>query len=312
MTRGHSPQDAASEAALGAASAALGYLLWGLSVIFYKQLTDVPPFEVLAHRSVWSVVLTLLMIFALARRDALMVVLRDRRTMLTLTGTGLLIGSNWFVFIYSINEARIVETSLGYYINPLVSVLLGVAFLGERLSRPQIFAVLLAVAGVAVFAWELGTLPWISLFLAGSFAAYGYLRKVSRATPLEGLFIEVLVLLPLALVYLWWLSENGGTSFGNGSWFIWTFLILTGPMTAVPLFLFAFGAQRIRLATLGLMQYLAPTTQFFVAVFLYGEPLAPIQVMTFALIWIGLAIFSFDTWRMERRLRQTAALSDET
>lgn len=310
MTRGHSPQDAASEAALGAASAALGYLLWGLSVIFYKQLTDVPPFEVLAHRSVWSVALTLLMIVALGRQDALMVVLRDRRTMLTLTGTGLLIGSNWFVFIYAINESRIVETSLGYYINPLVSVLLGVAFLGERLSRSQIFAVILATVGVVIFAWELGTLPWISLFLAGSFAAYGYLRKVSRATPLEGLFIEVLVLLPLALIYLWWLSENGGTSFGNGSWFTWTFLILTGPMTAVPLFLFAFGAQRIRLATLGLMQYLAPTTQFFVAVFLYDEALAPIQVMTFALIWVGLAIFSFDTWRMERRLRQAAALSE--
>lgn len=301
---------AAAEAALGAASAGLGYLLWGLSVIFYKQLMDVPPFEVLAHRSVWSVVLTLLMIFLLARHAELVAVLRDRRTMLTLLGTGLLIGSNWFVFIYSINEARIVETSLGYYINPLVSVLLGVAFLGERLSRPQIFAVILAVVGVAIFAFDLGQLPWISLYLAGSFAAYGYVRKVSRATPLEGLFVEVLVLLPFALACLWWLSGHGGTSFGNGSWFTWTFLVLTGPMTAVPLFLFAFGAQRIRLATLGLMQYLAPTTQFLVAVLLYGEPLGTVQLMTFGLIWVGLGIFSFDTWRRELELRRTAALAN--
>lgn len=299
-----------SEAALGAASAAAGYLLWGLSVIFYKQLMDVPPFEVLAHRSVWSVVLTLLLIFALSRRAALMAVLRDRRTLLTLVGTGLLIGSNWFVFIYSINEARIVETSLGYYVNPLVSVLLGVAFLGERLSRAQVFAVVLAALGVAIFAFDLGQLPWISLYLAGSFAAYGYLRKISKATPLEGLFVEVLVLLPLALAYLWWLSGHGGTSFGNGSWWTWTFLVLTGPMTAVPLFLFAFGAQRIRLATLGLMQYLAPTSQFLIAVLLYGEPFGTVQLMTFGLIWIGLGIFSFETWRCERALRQTAALAN--
>jgi chloramphenicol-sensitive protein RarD len=299
-----------SEAALGAASAGAGYLLWGLSVIFYKQLTDVPPFEVLAHRSVWSVALIAVLILALSRRAQLMTILRDRRTLLTFVGTGLLIGSNWFVFIYSINEARIVETSLGYYINPLVSVLLGVAFLGEKLSRPQIFAVVLAALGVAIFAVDLGQLPWISLYLAASFAAYGYLRKVTRATPLEGLFVEVMVLLPLALAYLWWLSGHGGTSFGNGSWFTWTFLVLTGPMTVVPLFLFSFGAQRIRLATLGLMQYLAPTTQFFVAVFLYGEPLGTVQLMTFALIWVGLGIFSFDTWRCERELRRTAALAN--
>lgn len=299
-----------SEAALGAASAGLGYLLWGLSVIFYKQLTEVSPFEVLAHRSVWSVILVAVLIAVLSRRAHLMAILRDRRTLLTFVGTGLLIGSNWFVFIYSINEARVIETSLGYYINPLVSVLLGVAFLGERLSRAQVFAVALAAVGVAIFAFDLGQLPWISLYLAGSFAAYGYLRKVTRATPLEGLFVEVTVLLPLALAYLVWLSGHGGTSFETAGWYTWTFLVLTGPMTVVPLFLFSFGAQRIRLATLGLMQYLAPTTQFLVAVFLYGEPLAPVQLMTFALIWAGLGIFSFETWRCERALRQTAALAN--
>ncbi|PKQ03730.1 MAG: EamA family transporter RarD [Alphaproteobacteria bacterium HGW-Alphaproteobacteria-12] len=294
------------EAALGAAAAAAGYLLWGVSVIFYKQLMDVPPFEVLAHRSVWSVLLTAALIFALGRRTQLAALLADRRTMLTLLGTSFLIGSNWFVFIYSINEARIVETSLGYYVNPLVSVLLGVAFLGERLSRPQIFAVALAATGVAIFAWDLGTLPWISLYLAFSFAAYGYLRKVSRAPALEGLFVEVLMLLPLALAYLFWLSGHGGTGFETGGWYTWTFLVLTGPMTTVPLFLFTFGARRIRLTTLGLMQYLAPSTQFILAVFLYGEPLAPVQLATFGLIWVGLGIFSMESWRYERDLRRVA------
>lgn len=299
-----------SEAAIGAAAAGLGYLLWGVSVIYYKQLAAVPPFEVLAHRSIWSVVLVLAVILLLRRGPALMTLFRDRRAMLTLVGTALLIGSNWFVFIYSINEERILETSLGYYINPLMSVLLGVAFLGERLSRPQIFAVALAFAGVLYFTLALGTLPWISLYLATTFAAYGYLRKVMKTGPLEGLFVEVAVLLPLALAYLWWLSGHGGTSVSNEGWLIWMFLVLTGPMTAVPLLLFTFGAQRIRLATLGLMQYLAPTTQFLVAVFLYGEPLVPAQLVTFALIWIGLAIFSADTWRRERELRRLAALAN--
>ena len=298
-----------SEAALGASAAAAGYLLWGVSVVFYKQLMDVPPFEVLAHRSIWSVVLVLFVILVMRRRAQLMALLRNRRAMLTLLGPSLLIGSNWFVFIYAINEARIVETSLGYYINPLVSVLIGVAVLGERLSRAQIFAVALAFIGVLNFTLVLGMLPWISLFLAASFAAYGYLRKITKADPLEGLLVEVALLMPLALLYLGWLSGHGGTSFGNDGWSTLIFLVLTGPMTAVPLLLFTFGAQRIRLATLGLMQYLAPTTQFLFAVLLYGEPLSLAQLLTFALIWVGLAIFSFDTWRRERELRRLAALA---
>lgn len=296
----------ASEARLGAASAALGYLLWGVSVIFYKQLSEVPPFEVLAHRSIWSVILVVFVILLLRRLPQLWALLRNGKAMFALLCTSLLIGSNWFVFIYAINEARIVETSLGYYINPLMSVLLGVAFLGERLSRAQIFAVALAAIGVLYLTFSLGVFPWISLFLATTFAAYGYLRKVTKAGPLEGLLVEVSILLPLAIIYLVWLSGHGGTSFESDNVTIWTFLILTGPMTAVPLILFTFGAQRIRLATLGLMQYLAPTTQFLVAIFLYGEPLQPAQLVTFGLIWTALAIFSVDSWRTEHKLRRLA------
>lgn len=294
-------------AVTGAIAAGMGYLLWGLSIVFYKQLTHVPPFEVLAHRSVWSVLLTIIIVFALGRSARLMSLLHDRKAMFTLACTSLLIGSNWFVFILSINQARVLETSLGYYINPLVSVLLGVLFLGEKLSRAQLTAVGFALLGVVNFAVVIGTLPWISLYLAFSFAAYGYLRKVSRIEPLEGLFVEVSLLLPLAIAYLVWLHAHGGMYLETSGWYETTFLILTGPMTTLPLILFAFGAQRIRLATLGLMQYLAPTAQFLIAVNIYGEPIKPMQLITFALIWLALAIFSFDTWRKERELRRLAA-----
>lgn len=292
------------DAITGALAAGMGYSLWGLSIVFYKQLTHVPPFEVLAHRSVWSVLLTIVVVLALRRSDRLIALLRNRKSMLTLTCTALLIGSNWFVFILSINQARVLETSLGYYINPLVSVLLGVLFLGEKLSRPQMAAVGFALLGVINFAVVIGTLPWISLYLAFSFAAYGYLRKVSRIEPLEGLFVEVSLLLPLAIAYLGWLHAHGGMYLETSGWYETTFLILTGPMTTVPLILFVYGAQRIRLATLGLMQYLAPTAQFLIAVNVYGEPIKPMQLITFALIWLALAIFSFDTWRKERELRR--------
>ena len=226
--------------------------------------------------------------------------------LLTLCVTSLIIGTNWFVFIYSINESRVLETSLGYYINPLISVLIGVAFLSERLTKPQITAVVLAALGVIVMTVDFGQVPWISLFLAVTFAIYGYLRKITKVDPLEGLFIEVLILSPFALAYLVWAEGHGGTSVMHSD--IWTLflLALTGPMTTIPLFLFNYGAQRIRLATLGLMQYLAPTVQLLIAVLLYGEILTQTHLVTFGLIWTGLALFSWDTWRRERELRRVA------
>ena len=298
------PEEIRREAVAGAISAGTGYLIWGVAVIFYKQLSAMTPFAVLAHRAIWSVLLTTLLIAFFRRHSQLMALLRDRKSMMALCCSALLIGGNWLVFIYSVNASRVVETSLGYYINPLVSVLIGVALLGERLSRLQIFAIGLALLGVMNFAIALGTLPWISLFLAATFAAYGYLRKITNADPLEGLFVEVVVLLPFAAGYLWWLGATGEGVFGNGDLSTVILLVLTGPMTAVPLMLFTFGARRIRLATLGLMQYLAPTAQFLIAVGMYEEPFSAVHVVTFALIWAGLAIFSYDTWRTERELRR--------
>ncbi|MDF1627977.1 MAG: EamA family transporter RarD [Parvibaculaceae bacterium] len=294
------------DALIGGFAAAGGYFFWGLTVIFYKQLTHVLPYEVLAHRTIWSVVLTLALILVFGRWKSLVAALTNTRILLTLFATSLIIGSNWFVFIYSINESRVLETSLGYYINPLISVLIGVVVLSEKLTRAQIAAVALAAAGVGVITFEIGTLPWISLFLAVTFAIYGYLRKVSRVDPLEGLLIEVLMLSPFALAYLWIAEGEGGTAIMHGD--LWTLflLALTGPMTTIPLFLFNYGAQRIRLATLGLMQYFAPSIQLLIAVTMYGEQLTDTHLMTFGLIWAGLALFSWDTWRKEKELRRVA------
>ncbi len=291
---------------LGGIGAASGYAFWGLTVIFYKQLTHVPPYEVLAHRTLWSVVLTVGLIFLFKRRAAFFAALRNKRLLLTLCVTSLIIGANWFVFIYSINEERVLETSLGYYINPLISVLIGVAFLSERLTRPQIAAVILAAIGVLVMTVDFGTVPWISLFLAVTFAIYGYLRKITNVEPLEGLSIEVLILLPFAVAYLAFMETAEGTALMHeGTWTAFL-LMLAGPMTVIPLFLFNYGAQRIRLATLGLMQYLAPTVQLVIAVWMYGEELTDTHLVTFGLIWTGLALFSWDTWRRERELRRMA------
>ncbi len=176
-------------AIIGGLAAATGYAFWGITVIFYKQLTHVLPYEVLAHRTIWSVLLTIGLILVFGKSRSLMAALTNPRLVLTLCATSLIIGANWFVFIYSINEARVLETSLGYYINPLISVLIGVLFLSERLTKPQIVAVVLAALGVVVMTIDFGAVPWISLFLAVSFAIYGYLKKLPKFIPLEGLLL---------------------------------------------------------------------------------------------------------------------------
>jgi chloramphenicol-sensitive protein RarD len=304
----HTETELRRQATVGALAAGGGYVMWGLSVMYYRQLAHVPPFEILAHRALWSLLLVAGCVWFFGRKAQLLAVLKDRRALATLCVTATIIGSNWLVFIWAVNSGRILETSLGYFINPLVSVLTGVVLLGERLSRPQMAATALAVAGVAYFTMALGFVPWISLFLAVSFAGYGYLKKtLLRVEALEGLFVEVLVIAPFGMGYLVWIAGRGGSEFMRGDLLTDLLLVLTGPMTTVPLLLFTYGAQRIRLTTLGLLQYLVPTTSFTIAVWVYGEPLGHGQFVTFCLIWIGLAIFTFDSWRRERELRRSPA-----
>lgn len=291
----------------GAIAAGSGYVIWGLSVIFYKQLAHVSPFEILAHRTLWSAGLIAALIVGLRRGPVLLAILRDRRTFATLCLTAYILASNWFLFIWAINSGRVLETSLGYFINPLVSVLAGVLILREKLTRAQMLAMALATVGVVYFTFALGFAPWVSLYLAISFAAYGYFRKITRVEALEGLFIEILALTPAAIVCLVYLSAHGSAGFLSYGWYTILLLALTGPMTTVPLLLFTYGAQRISLTTLGLLQYLVPTTSFAIAVWVYAEPLGHGQIVTFGLIWTGLAIFTVDSWRRERELRRLAA-----
>lgn len=279
------------------------YGIWGFVPLFFKLLSSVPPVEVLAQRIIWS--LPLCFVIMLFRRQIgdYLVALRDWRTLRLLLASALLIAVNWLVYIYSIFTDHVLAASLGYYLNPLVNVMLGMIFLGERLSRLQLAAVVIAGIGVAILlAGALDTL-WISLTLAFSFGIYGLIRKVVPVGSLPGLAIETTVLLvpslAIAAFYLW---AGDGRGFGSDG-AIGALLMAGGIVTAVPLLLFATAARRMSYAALGFVQYLAPTVQFFLSLFVFHEPLKPVQLACFLLIWASIAVFSFDMLRKMRAER---------
>jgi len=276
------------------------YLIWGLVPLYFKRLAEVPATEIIAHRVLWSLLLMTAFLglgrgFADARG-----VIGNPRLMLRVTLAAALVMTNWLVFVYGVNANRILETSLGYFILPLVSIGLGLLVLGERLRPLQWVAVALGAAGVAVEAVRVGGLPWISLALAGTFGIYGLLRKQLPLDAASGLFLETLAMTPVAVGYLIWLGGHGGTHFGID---LARDLLLaaSGPVTAIPLLLFAVGARRLRLNAMGFLQYLAPSMTFLLAVFVYDEPLGPSRVLTFAAIWSGLLCYSIDLLRHSRR-----------
>ena len=286
-----------NEAALGVLFGLGAYFTWGFLPLYLKTLVSVPATEVLAHRVIWSLLLLAAVVAAMRRWQPLVALARDPRTIVLLGITSLLIGVNWLIYIWAVNSGHVLETSLGYFINPLVNVALGVIVLGERLRKAQVGAVSLAAAGVVILAVAQGSLPWISLALAFSFSLYGLIRKMAPADPLTGLLAETALLAPLALIYL---VTLGGGSFGqSGS--IDLLLILSGAVTAAPLLMFAAAGKRLRYATLGLLQYIAPTIQFLLAILLFREPLSAAHLVTFACIWIGLAVYAADAVRVARR-----------
>lgn len=259
--------------------------------MYFRALKGVAPLEIAAHRALWSLVLLAGIVVVARRGPALRTLLGHRRQLGVLVATTLLVSGNWLLFIWAVNEGRLLEASLGYFINPLVNVLLGVVFLGERLRRAQQVAVALAAAGVSVMIFTLGHLPWISLTLAASFGAYGLLRKRFAIDPVVGLMVETGLLTPFALAFLAWKAAEG-----TGAGVSWL-LVASGVVTAVPLILFTEGAARLKLSTLGLMQYLAPTGQFLIAVFAFGEPFTATHAVTFGCIWASLALYSADALR---------------
>lgn len=277
------------------------YAIWGIAPAFWKLLDGVPAVQQTAHRVVWSVPILGAAVVLLGRRDRLRDALRDRRTVALTALAGVLLIANWGVFIWAIASGRIVEASLGYFINPLLSVALGVLVLGERLRRAQGVAVGLATIGVAYMTVRLGAVPWVSLALAGTFGLYGLIKKRPEAAPpLEGLLGEISMGAVPALVLLVALGIRGEGAFfaGTGDTLL---LIATGAVTAAPLLLFGAAAQRIPLSTVGLLQYLAPTLQFVLGAAVYGEAVGAAQLVGFGFVWTALVVFAADNYRAARQ-----------
>ena len=295
---GSSHEDAAANAASrkGFFYAFAAYSLWGFLPLYFRAVDHVPPAEMVVHRIIWSVPIALIIIAAQQRLGELLSLIRNRKVITMMVITALLVSINWGVYIWAIAIDRTSEAALGYYINPLITVMLGFGLLGERLTRLQAIAVAIAVLAVLIRTVIGGVFPGIALVLAGTFAVYGYLRKTVPVGPTQGFLMEVVILLPFALAYLVYLSATGASHFklatSDGPW-----LMFAGVATAVPLILYAFGAKLLKLATLGLMQYIAPSLIFLVAFLVFGEEMDFWQAITFVMIWSALALYSWSLWR---------------
>lgn len=296
-----SPPDSSAELRRGLLYGFSAYFVWGFFPVYFKAVAHIAPLEVVSHRIVWSLALLAVLIGLTGQWGVVRNALCHGRTLLTLFGSTLLIATNWLVFIFAVERGEVLQSSLGYFVTPLVNVLLGFIFLHERLRRWQMLSLALAVTGVAYLTWHHGSLPWISLVLATTFGLYGLLRKTVRVDSLVGLTVETLLLAPLALAYLAQLKLAGNGAFLAGSLRNDLLLPLAGLVTAIPLLWFAAAARRLRLATIGFLQYLTPTLHFLLAVWVYGEPFTHAHLISFLLIWSGLAIYSLAAVRGAQR-----------
>lgn len=291
--------DAGGDTLRGFFFALSAYLLWGVLPLYMKAVAHIPPVEVVAHRLLWSVPVAGILLVLLGRTSDIKRAISSPKTLAMAALTATIISINWLVYVLAIATDRAMEAALGYYINPLVSIAMGALLLRERLSPLQLIAVCIATAGVMVLAVEAGGLPWISLALAFSFAIYGFLRKTLPIGPSQGFFLEVLILSIPALSYVVWLQWRGESNFSLSQPLEFWLLIGCGPVSAIPLILYAYGAKFLRYATIGIMQYIAPTAIFLVALFVFQEPFGGERKIAFALIWLALAIY---TWPMLRAL----------
>jgi chloramphenicol-sensitive protein RarD len=288
------------ERRLGVLSGLAAYSLWGLFPLYFPLLKPAGGLEIVAHRVLWSLLFVGLLLTAVRRWSHVRALVTDRRRLLVLTGAAVLIAANWLVFVYGVNSGHVVETSLGYFINPLVSVLLGVVVFGERLRALQWTAVGIAAVAVAVLTIDYGRPPWIALTLAGTFALYGLMKKIVRTEAAPGLFVETLLVAVPAVVVLGVLHGGGDGTFGNAGTGHALLLVGSGVATAVPLLLFAAAARRIPLSTVGLLQYITPLMQLAIGVFVYDEPMPPARLAGFAIVWVALAVFTADMLRHAR------------
>ena len=284
------------------------FITWGLVPVYWKLLKSVPALEILAHRFVWTALFLILLLSWQRRWPEVMANFRSRRALLYCLTSGVAIAINWFFFIWAVNAGRIIETSLGYFMTPLVNILFGAIFLRERLTRWQSVAVLLAASGVLYLTFGYGRFPWVALVLCTTFGLYGLLRKQSETAAIPGLFFETIMLVPLAFLYLVILQQAGALMFGPPHLSLSLLLISSGVVTGLPLVWFGHAARHLRLTTIGFLQYLAPTCTFFLGVFLYHEMFTRAHLVTFGLIWIALGIFTWEAVRRWRSLRVRTAV----
>ncbi|WP_430814432.1 EamA family transporter RarD [Carboxylicivirga sp. RSCT41] len=282
----------------------LAFLTWGLFPIYWKMLSHIPALEVLAHRIFWSLLFVILLLFW-KKKLHLGDIFKNKKALSTLIVTGILIGSNWGIFIYAVNAGYIIEASLGYYITPLLNVGLGMLFLNERLNKIQFMALLLAAGAVLYLTIDFGRFPWISILLASTFAVYGLLKKLSGVEALPSLAIETLVLAPFALSYIIFkMSEGTGALFAE-SRTIDFLLIMAGVVTTMPLYWFGLGAKRISLTSVGFMQYIGPTIMLFLGIFMYHEGFPQEKQIAFSAIWVALALYSYSIVRDYRKRKES-------
>lgn len=283
----------------GMISAILAYGIWGFFPVYWKVLEHVNSIEILLNRIIWSFVFTILFIFIIGQKKALIedlkLLWKEKKMFLSLVLASFVISCNWFLYIWAVTHDHVVETSLGYYINPLITVLFGVIFFKERLSKAQLLAVFIALAGVAIMTIRYGKIPWVALGVALSFAIYGALKKKIRLNATRGLAIETLLILPFALIYYIFIMSTNSVSFLHIDWKTDLFLILGGVVTACPLVLFAIGARALPQSILGFFQYISPTLILILGVIIYHEPFTSIELISFSIIWIAIISFSLST-----------------
>lgn len=283
----------------GLIAALVAYVMWGVLPVFFKAVQDVSALEVLVHRVVWAVPFGAMIITARRQWPQVRCAFTDARIFGLLALSAVLIAGNWFIYILAVQSDQIFQASLGYYINPLLFTVVGVCFFGEKLHSLQIAAVLLAAAGVLVLTFSGGHFPAIALLLGTLFTIYGAIRKRVMIGAMPGLFVETIVLFPVSALYLIWLMNIGMSAFTLADWSMMSLLLLAGPVTVLPLLGFALATRRLNLSTIGFMQFIAPTLQFFMGI-LYGEELTSAHIVCFALIWTAVGLFSWDAWRRSR------------
>ncbi len=297
-----------SEVTSGLLFGLLAYGLWGTFPLYFSLFDELNPVEVVAYRITWSLIFCVILIAIFGDWRAVRSILRSPRQLALLGTASVAIAINWTTYVYSVSTNQVVEAALGYFINPLVTVAMGVVILRERLRRPQWSAVAIAAVGVVIIGVAKGAAPWVGLILAFSFGTYGLMKKLAGAGALPGLTVETLLLLPVAGVVLGYFQVHGGTAIATHGWGLGTLLALLGPVTAIPLMAYAAAANRLPLATVGILQYLTPTIIFIMGITIFGDSVSAFQLLGFCLIWTALAVFSYDTVRHSRRASPLDAL----